>query len=321
MRKFVHTFGFVTATALSLCATSAWAQQQIRLVVPFAAGGPADMVARKVAERLGPALGGNVIVDNRLGANGTVGVQAVSSAPGDGSVLLFATSGMLTISPALYKQLSYDPLKDLTPVARVVANGTAFLINTKIPANDMKSFVSYAQKSPTPVAIGSAGTGNITHLYMELLKDSSRTNLLHVPYKGVAPALSDVMGGQIAGVFVDLPAALPLMKSGKVKALGMVGDERHPSAADIPTIAEQGFKGVDGVSWFGILGPSKMSPDAVAKVHDALAKALAQPDLASSLKDIGSVPSVNTPAEMRAQIASEQQRWAKLIKDKNIQVD
>lgn len=279
------------------------------------------MIARRVAERLGPEIGETVIVDNRAGANGTIGVQAVSQAPGDGSVLLFATAGMLTISPALYKQLSYDPLKDLTPIARVVSNGTAFLVNPKIPSNDMKSFVSFTEKSSAPVAIGSAGTGNITHLYMELLKDATRTNLIHIPYKGVAPALSDLMGGQIAGVFVDLPAALPLIKSGKVKALGLVGNERSPSAPELPTITEQGFTGVDGVSWFGILGPAKMAPDAVQKIHAALTKVMGQPKLVSDLKELGSVPSLNSPSDMKALITSEQQRWAALIKSKNIQVD
>lgn len=320
MKIIVRAIRCATAIAL-LCVGTATLAQQVRLVVPFTAGGPADMIARRIADRLGPELGETVIVDNRAGANGTIGVQAVSKAADDGSVLLFATAGMLTISPALYKQLSYDPLKDLTPIARVVSNGTAFLVNTRIPSNDMKSFVSFAEKSSTPVAVGSAGTGNITHLYMELLKDATRTNLVHVPYKGVAPALSDLMGGQITGVFVDLPAALPLLKSGKVKVLGLVGNERSPSAPEVPTIAEQGFAGVDGVSWFGILGPAKMSPDAIGKVHAALAKVMSQPKLVSDLKELGSVPSLTSPSDMRALIASEQQRWASLIKSKNIEVD
>ncbi|WP_420224308.1 Bug family tripartite tricarboxylate transporter substrate binding protein [Pigmentiphaga litoralis] len=297
------------------------ASRTVRLVVPFAAGGPADVIARKIADRLGPQLNTVVVVDSRPGANGVIGVQAVSKAPPDGSVLLFATSGMLTISPALYKDLSYDPLRDLTPIARVVANGSALLVNKQVPANTIQEFVAYAAKSSTPVAIGSAGTGNITHLYLELLKESTRANLVHVPYKGVAPALADVMGGQIAGVFVDLPAALPLLKAGSVKALGMVGDTRSPAAPDIPTIAEQGCRGVDGVSWFGVLGPAGMPAPAVERVHAALARVLSEPDVVKSLQDIGSVPSLDTPQEMRKLIAEEQVRWAGLIKARNITVD
>jgi len=309
---------------LALAAASASAQplpRQVRMVVPFSPGGPADLIARKLAERLGPQLDSTVIVENRPGANGVIGVQAVAKAPADGSVLLFATSGMLTISPVLYKDLSYDPLKDLSPIGRVVANGTALLVGKQVPANGMKEFVAYAQRSSQPVPIGSAGTGNITHLYMELMKDATGGNFVHVPYKGVAPALTDVMGGQIAGVFVDLPAALPLLKGGRVKALGLVGAERSPSAPEIPTIAEQGYKGVDGVSWFGVLGPAGMAADRAAAVHDALGRALAEPELINALKDIGSQPALNQPAEMAALMRSEQTRWAQLIKARNIQVD
>lgn len=293
----------------------------VRMVVPFAAGGPADVIARKLAERLGPQLHTVVVVDNRPGANGVIGIQAVAKAPPDGAILLFATSGMLTISPGLYKDLSYDPLRDLTPIARVVANGTTLLVNKQIPATHIAELVAYAAKSPNPLPIGSAGTGNITHLYVELLKDSTKGNFVHVPYKGVAPALTDVMGGQIAGVFVDLPAALPLLKGGTVKALGMVGAERSPAAPDIPTIAEQGYKGVDGVSWFGVLGPAGMATPKVERIHAALARVLAEPGVIKSLQEIGSVPLLDTPRQMRELIKTEQVRWAQLIKARNISVD
>lgn len=295
--------------------------RQVRLVVPFAAGGPADLIARKVAERLGPELGSTVIVDNRPGANGAIAVQAVSKGAPDGSMLLFATSGMLTISPVLYKQLNYDPLKDLAPVARLVVNGTAFLVGKGIPAADMKEFVAYARASAKPVAIGSAGIGNITHLYVELLKDATRTELLHVPYKGVSPALSDVMGGQIAGVFVDLPAALPLLESGRVKALGVVGRERSPSAPDIATIHEQGFEGVDGASWFGVMASPKLSADLTGVIHRALATVMKQPAMIAELKQIGSVASVNTPQQMRELIVADQARWKGLIEARKIEAD
>lgn len=323
-RQMVGRLGVAMAAAVALVcgASSALAQpRQVKLVVPFAAGGPADLIARKVALHLGPQLGASVIVDNRPGANGLIGVQAVSKAAPDGDTLLFATSGMLTISPVLYKNLSYDPLKDLTPIARLVANGSAFLVGRQVPASNMKEFVAHANRSVAPVSIGSAGTGNITHLYVELLEASTKAKLLHVPYKGVAPALNDVMGGQIAGVFVDLPAALPLLQSGKVKALGMVGSVRSPSAPQIPTIEEQGYKGVDGISWFGVLGPANMPADRVAAMHAALAKVMAQPELVKSLQEIGSVPALNSPQEMNALMRAEQQRWGALIKARGIVVE
>jgi tripartite-type tricarboxylate transporter receptor subunit TctC len=322
--KVFRRFGVAMAAAMALMCGASGAHAaagQVTLVVPFAAGGPADLIARKVAVNLGPQLGTTVIVDNRPGANGMIGVQAVSRAAPDGETLLFATSGMLTISPVLYKKLSYDPLKDLTPIARLVANGTAFLVGNHIPANNMKEFVAYASKSAVPLPIGSAGNGNITHLYVELLQDATKSKLLHVPYKGVSPAMTDVMGGQIAGVFVDLPAALPMLKGGKVKALGLVGSERSPSAPELRTIEEQGYKGVDGVSWFGVLGPAKMSSDKVQTLHAALVKVMAQPDMVKALKDIGSVPALNSPQEMQSLMRSEQQRWGSLIRARNIVVE
>lgn len=295
--------------------------RQIRMIVPFSPGGPADLIARMLAERLGPQLHATVFVDNRPGANGEIGVELVARAAPDGATLLFATSGMLTISPVLYKHLSYDPLKDLSPIGRVVANGTALLVGKQLPANNMREFVAYANRSPNPVPIGSAGIGNITHLYMELMKEATHGNFVHVPYKGVAPALADVMGGQIAGVFVDLPAALPLLKGGKVKALGMVGTQRSPLAPNIPTIAEQGYKGVDGVSWFGVLGPAGMPAKKVQIIHMAIAHVLAEPDMRRSLNKIGSEPALDEPAQMADLIRADQVRWARVITANHIHVD
>jgi tripartite-type tricarboxylate transporter receptor subunit TctC len=323
--KTLKTVAFAAFAAVAITSMLPWSAsaqtQTIRMVVPFAPGGPADLIARKIGERLGSQLDATVVVENRPGANGKIGVSAVSNAAGDGSVLLFATSGMLTISPILYKNLGYDPIKDLSPISRVVANGTALLVNSAIPATNVKEFVEYANKAKSPIPVGSAGVGNITHLYLELLKDSAHTNLMHIPYKGVAPALTDVMGGQIAGVFVDLPAALPLIQGGKVKALGVVGSERSPSAPTIPTIEEQGYRGVDGVSWFGIMGPKSMQTGVTKRIHEGLVKVMSEPQMLKELKDIGSVPAVNTPQEMRELIQKDQERWSAVIKAKDIRVD
>lgn len=316
-------FAFCAALGMSV-ATGAAAQSQpsqIRMIVPFSPGGPADLIARKLAQRLGPQLHATVFVDNRPGANGEIGLDAVARAKPDGATLLFATSGMLTISPVLYKHLRYDPLKDLTPIGRVVANGTALLVGKQLPADNMRDFVAYANRSKSPVAIGSAGVGNITHLYMELMKEATHGNFVHVPYKGVAPALSDVMGGQIAGVFVDLPAALPMLKGGKVKALGLVGTKRNPLAPNIPTIAEQGYKGVDGVSWFGVLGPAQMPAKTVQAIHAAMGRALSDPDMVRGLNEIGSEPALDSPAQMAELIRADQSRWAKVIAKNHIHVD
>ena len=310
----------VFTAAFSGSATAQGART-IRMVVPFAAGGPADFVARSLSEKLGPQLGGSIVIDNRLGANGSIGAQAVSKADGDGNTLLFATSGMLTISPILEKNLPYDPLKDLVPVSRVVANGTAFVVGTGIPASNIREFVQYARSRPQPLAVGSAGTGNILHLYLELFKDAAKVDITHVPYKGIAPAVTDVIGGQIAGAFADLPIALSQIRAGKVKALGMVGTLRASVAPDIPTIAEQGFPGVDGVSWFGLLAPGKTPPALAAQLSAAVSRALADPELKQKLQALGSEPSPTTPEETVRLIQSDQARWAKVIAARKITID
>ena len=314
----------VAASALlaGMAATAAaQGTRTIRMVVPFAAGGPADFVARSLSEKLGPQLGGSIVIDNRLGANGSIGAQAVSKADGDGTTLLFATSGMLTISPVLEKNLPYDPLKDLVPVSRVVANGTAFVVGTGIPATNIREFVQYARSRPQPLAVGSAGTGNILHLYLELFKDAAKVDITHVPYKGIAPAVTDVIGGQIAGAFADLPIALSQIRAGKVKALGMVGTQRASVAPDIPTIAEQGFPGVDGVSWFGLLAPGKTPPALAAQQSAAVAKALSDPELKQKLQALGSEPAPTSPEDTVRLIQSDQARWAKVIAARKITID
>ena len=314
----------VAASALlaGMAATAAaQGTRTIRMVVPFAAGGPADFVARSLSEKLGPQLGGSIVIDNRLGANGSIGAQAVSKADGDGTTLLFATSGMLTISPVLEKNLPYDPLKDLVPVSRVVANGTAFVVGTGIPATNIREFVQYAKSRPQPLAVGSAGTGNILHLYLELFKDAAKVDITHVPYKGIAPAVTDVIGGQIAGAFADLPIALSQIRAGKVKALGMVGTQRASVAPDIPTLAEQGFPGVDGVSWFGLLAPGKTPPALAAQQSAAVAKALSDPELKQKLQALGSEPAPTSPEDTVRLIQSDQARWAKVIAARKITID
>ena len=300
--------------------TAAYGQggRPVRMIVPFAAGGPADFVARTLAGQLGAPLGATVIVENRPGANGAIAAQAVSKAEPDGTTLLFATSGMLTISPILEKNLPYDPLRDLVPVSRAVANGTAMIVGASVPASNLQEFIAYARSRKEPLAFGSAGNGNILHLYLELFKEATKLDITHVPYKGIAPAMTDVIGGQIAGAFADLPIALPQIRAGKVKALGMVGTQRSSAAPEIPTLAEQGVAGVDGVSWFGVLAPAKTTAAEARRLADAIAKALSEPDARQKLQSVGSEPAPSTPDEMVKLIRGDQARWAKVIADRKI---
>lgn len=295
--------------------------QTIKVIVPFAAGGPADTTARLLAEKMGPILNGTVIIENRTGANGGIAARQVASADPDGNTILFATSGMLTISQALYKNLTYNTLKDFAPVSRAVVNGTALIVKTDKPFNNIKELIAHGQKLGKPVTMGSAGIGNITHLYVELLRDATRMDITHVPYKGIAPAVQDVIAGQIDGAFADFPLSLPQIRGGKVKSLGIVGSERNPSAPELVTIAEQGYPGVDGASWFGFLAPAKTPPATVKRIADAIAKSLAAPDVREKLLKGGSAPSPTSPEQMKELIESEQKRWGGIIAARKISVE
>jgi tripartite-type tricarboxylate transporter receptor subunit TctC len=309
---------------LALTPAAAQAQLQeatVRMIVPLAAGGPADSIARQLAERLATQLKMNVIVENRPGANGAIGAAYVAGAEPDGRTLLFATSGLLTITPNLENNLPFNPDSDLTPIARVVVNGTALVAKASAPYNTVAEFVAFARSKKEPVTLGSAGVGNITHLYIELLKDVTKTNFLHVPYRGVGPAMIDVMSGAIDGQFADLPASLPQIKGGTLKAIGLVGDSRSPAAPDIPTIAEQGYPGVTGASWFGLFAPAKMNAKLADEIAAKVAVALRDPTLVTSLQSVGSEPSFLPRGDFAALIAHDRKQWATVIHDRNIKIE
>ncbi|MCA0422795.1 MAG: tripartite tricarboxylate transporter substrate binding protein [Proteobacteria bacterium] len=294
--------------------------QETKIIVPMAAGGPADFVARTFSEKLREKTGSVVIVENRTGANGVIGAQYVSGSAPDGQTLLFATSGLLTITPTLDPNNPYNPAKELRPITTLVVNGTALIVRKDHPANSIADLVKMAKDGKT-ITLGSAGNGNILHLYVELLKDVTKINIQHVPYRGVAPAMTDALGGTIDGLFADLPAALPQIHSGKMKALGLVGETRNKAAPDIPTIAEQGYPGVMGASWFGLFGPATMSPDVAAAVAKQAGAILRDPELSKRFEVVGAVPTPVTPTEFAARIEKDRANWAKVIAKNNIKLD
>ncbi|MDB5998714.1 MAG: transporter substrate-binding protein [Rhizobacter sp.] len=304
-----------------LAAFNVQAQQgkPTRLVI-FSTGGPVDFVARVLATKMTPVVAGPVIVDAHPGANGIVAAQNVISSEADGTSLLFASSGLFTITPALSK-MPFDPDKDLVPVARVVINASAVVIDANIPANNVKEFVAYAKAQKDAVAFGTPGLGNITHLWIEQLNDATGLALLHIPYKGVAPAITDILGGRLAGTIADWPALQPYVKSGKMKALGLVGPQRSPAAPSIPTLKEQGYAGVEALSWYGVFAPAKTPRSVIDELSRSIAKALADPEIQSRLRAAGSEPSPSTPEELAAVVQADRTRWAALIKAKNISTD
>jgi len=318
MIKLQHlAISALLAFALGAAATCHAQQKPVRLLI-FAPGGPVDFVARNLAVKLGPLLGTGVAVEPRPGANGVIAAQAVANSDPDGTTLLFSSSGLLTITPTLTKDLPYDIDQDFIPVSRVVISASAVVIGASIPANNMREFVEFARARKEPLVFGSPGVGNIAHLWIEMLKAATNLELTHVPYKGIAAALTDVIGGRVAGTIGDLPVLLPQISGGKIKVLGLIGNKRNSAAPTLPTIYEQGYPGVDALSWYGVLAPAKTPPAITARLGDAITRALADPDLKEKLASVGVEAAPSTPDELARLIRSDRARWAKIIVDRKI---
>jgi len=313
-----HAIAVASALAAMVVAVPAWAQEKTtRLIVAFPAGGPVDLVARTIAEQLGHELNQRVIVDNKPGGNGAVAAQNVVQSPADGSTLWLTSVGAVAINPVLYDKLAYD-MKDLAPVSLVVDNDELLVVNPSNPAKDATEFVANAKKSAQPVAMASSGIGSIPHLAMEQLADSTKANLLHVPYKGAAPAITDVMGNQVGGFFGDVPGLIGYVKGGKLKAIGIAAPKRHPLLPDVPTLAEQGVPGVDSNNWYAIYVSAKTPPATIAAINEAVRRTLATPAVSEKLVASGAVPASSTPQELAAIVKRDTEKWGRLIKAKKI---
>jgi tripartite-type tricarboxylate transporter receptor subunit TctC len=294
------------------------AGKTIRMVI-FAAGGPVDFVARTMATKLERILDASIIVEARPGANGMVAANSVVGSPPNGTTLLFSSSGLFTISPTLAK-LPYDPDKDLVPVGRVVIPVSALAIDANLPVQNLKAFVDYAKASKTPVQFGTPGVGNVTQLWIEELTASAGISIDVVPYSGIAAALNDILGGRLIGTMADLPAFLSLMQSGKLKVLGIVGNERSRAALGIPTILEQGFAGVDTLSWYGLFAPANTPADIIASLNKAVADALEDAEVEKKLRSMGMEPSSSSPEDFQRAILADRARLAGIIKQKRISI-
>ncbi|KOF53201.1 ABC transporter substrate-binding protein [Achromobacter sp. DMS1] len=297
---------------------TARADGPVRLIVAFPPGGPVDLVGRVLAEQLGKELGQQVIVENKAGANGNIAAAYVAKAPADGSVLFLTSVGAVSISPALYKNLPYDPARDFAPVSRVVNNATVFVVNPSNPASDAADFVKRTQAAPQAVAIGSSGIGSIPHLTLEMFADASKAKVLHVPYKGAAPVINDVMGNQVAGFFGDVPGLIGHIQGGKLKALGIAAPARHPLLPEVQTLAEQGIAGVESNNWYGLVAPAATPPAVIDRLNRAVRAALENATVKARLEKFGAQAAPTSPQELAALIAADRQKWTALIQRKNI---
>lgn len=312
------------ALAATFSASFAFAQannKPLRFIVAFAAGGPVDAMARTIAEPLGKSLGRIVIVENKPGASGAIGAGEVLKSEADGSVLWLTSVGAAAINQSLYSKLSYNMQKDFTPVSLVANNVEVFVVNEKNPAKDAKEFIASAKAKKEPVPIGSSGKGSIPHLALLQLEQSTGADLLHVPYNGMAPALNDLLGGQVNGFFADVPAVMAQIKGGRLKALGMASKKRHPLLPDVKTFEEQGFKSVDTNNWYGLFASAKTSPEVVKALNKAVQQAVSDPAANAKMTQSGAEPKFSTPEELGAMLKADTEKWAQLIKSRNITGD
>ena len=318
-------FAFMAGPA---AAQGQWPTKPVRIVVPFAAGGTTDILARAVAPELSKALGQQFIVDNRAGAGGNVGADIVAKAPNDGYTLLMGTVGTHGINRALYARLPFDPIKDFEPITLVAAVPNVMEMNAdkakEMGIRNVADFIKYAKSHPGKLNMASSGSGTSIHLAGELFKSMTGSYMTHIPYKGSAPALLDMVAGNADVMFDNLPSSMQQIKGGKLLALAVTSSKRSAALPDVPTVEEAGgpaLKGFEASSWFGLLAPAGTSPETVNRIQQEVAKSLGTPAIKEKMLAQGAIPSGNTPAEFTQLIASEHTKWAKVVKESGAKVD
>jgi tripartite-type tricarboxylate transporter receptor subunit TctC len=306
---------------LPVAAQSAYPSRPITLVVPQAAGGTNDIVGRLVGQKLGEVLGGSAVVDNRPGAGGNIGTQLVARGPKDGHTLLMTISSSQAINPSLYRNAGFDPVKDFVPVGLVGAVPNVLLVHPSFPANNLSEFLAQARKPDARYQYASAGNGTLNHLLGEMLNSMAGVKLEHVPYKGVAPAVNDVLGGQLPMVFASLPSALPHIQAGKLRAIAVSGAKRSPTLPDVPSIAEA-VPGYDGTLWIGLFAPAGVPANVQSTLEDGMRRALAAKDLRDKLEQQGvEIAAPTTPQQFSALLTSDLAKWARIVKNSGASVD
>jgi tripartite-type tricarboxylate transporter receptor subunit TctC len=309
------------ALTASTLAAAAFPDKPIRIVIGFPAGGPLDQHARLLSDKLQAVLGQPVLVDYKSGAGGTVGAQEVMKAPADGYTLMLANTGVMVINPALYSKLPYATLRDFTPIARTAMQPLALLVNPKVPANSLKEFMDYVRARPGQVNYGSAGNGGISHLVPEMFKSETGLFMVHIPYRGSAPAFTDLMAGQVQFMAESIPQAANYHKRGLVRALAVTSRERNPALPDVPTVIEAGIKGFEVVGFYGFLAPAGTPKDVVAKLSDAFKHVLAQPDIRNRMITQGADPAFLGSDDFARFLAAEMPRWADAVKKSGARLD
>lgn len=293
----------------------------VRIVVPFPAGGSNDVVARMLGAKLQELWGQPVVIDNRAGAGGNIGAEAVARSPADGYTLLLTAPGPLAVNQSLYTQLSFNPTQDFTPVALIASVPIVLAVNPNVKATTVVELIALAKASPGKLNFGSSGLGSTNHLAGELLKTRAGIDIVHVPYRGAAPAMNDLIGGQIPMMFDNMPAIRPQVQGGTIRAIAVAGAARSPLFPELPTMVEAGVPNFEASSWFGLVAPARMPPDVMKALIDSVTKLLKDPDMVKRLADVGAEPGTLSGDAFAAFLRTESEKWGQVVKTAGAKVE
>jgi tripartite-type tricarboxylate transporter receptor subunit TctC len=316
--------GLVALVALQSAGMAGLAQAQdfptrpIRVVIAFPPGGPTDFVGRLVADKMSALLGQRVYIENKPGANGTVGADTIAKSDPDGYSLFLTTAGAVSISPHIMANIPYDSLRDFAPIAEVVTNTTVLVVSPKMGVKTATELVALAKQKPGAIPFGSTGIGSTTHLAQELLADAANVKFLHVPYRGAAPALTDLLGGQVQVLAADLPVLIAQIEAGSIVPIGAAADKRNEIIPAVVTLAEQGYPNTDASNWYALLAPAKTAPALIKKLNDAVNAALQDPDVRGKIVKSGAVPVGGTPDALGKFLRAEYDKWGRVVRDHGI---
>ena len=322
MTRFSRLAACVVAAGMLLVSGLAQAQnyptRTIKIVIAFPAGGPTDFVGRLMADKLKDILGQPVLIENRGGAGGTLGADFVAKSEPDGYTLFLTTVGAVAITPHMRTDMPYDPLKDFAPITLVVRNTTVMVVRSESEVKTAKELAELARAKPDTIPFASTGSGTTPHLALELFQAAAGVKFLHIPYRGAAPALTDLLGGQVQAVALDVPVIISQIQSGKLRPLAAVSNQRNPILLDVPTLTELGYPNTQADNWYALLAPAKTPAPIVSKVSHAIAEAMHDPDVKKKLIGSGAIPAPNSPEDMGNYLKAEYERWGKIVKERGI---
>jgi len=290
----------------------------IRIVIAFPPGGPTDLVGRLMADKMKDSLGQTVIIENKAGANGAIGADMVAKSEPDGHTIFLTTAGAVTITPGMRNDLPYDTLRDFAPITLVVRNTTVLVVRSERSPNSANELAALAKEKPGQIPFASTGVGSMPHLALELFQSAGRMSFLHVPYRGAAPALNDLLGGQVQAFFADAPVLMPQIEGGKIKPLAVASAARNPKLPNVPTLAEVGFPDTQADNWYGLLAPARTPAPVLARLHAAATGAINDPAVKEKLVQVGAIPAASSPQELGHLLRSELERWGRIVREKGI---